>query len=53
MDKIPVSAACNESVKLAKKYSNLGSSKFVNGVLRNLLRQPEKYTMPTGNKASE
>ncbi len=53
MDKIPVSAACNESVKLAKKYSNLGSSKFVNGVLRNLIRQPEKYTMPTGNKASE
>lgn len=53
MDKIPVSAACNESVKLAKKYSNLGSSKFVNGILRNLIRQPEKYTMPTGNKASE
>lgn len=53
MDKIPPSAACNESVNLAKKFSNQGSAKFVNGVLRNLIRQPEKYTMPTGNKASE
>lgn len=53
MDKIPESAACNESVNLAKKYSNQGSAKFVNGVLRNLIRQPEKYAMPTGNKASE
>lgn len=53
MDKIPESAACNEAVNLAKKYSNQGSAKFVNGVLRNLIRQPEKYAMPTGNKASE
>lgn len=53
MDKIPVSAACNEAVNLAKKFSNLGSAKFVNGVLRNLIRQPEKYAMPTGNKAIE
>ena len=34
MDKIPESAACNEAVNLAKKYSNQGSAKFVNGVLR-------------------
>lgn len=53
MDKIPDSAACNESVNLAKKVSNQGSAKFVNGVLRNLIRHPEKYTLPTGNKASE
>ena len=33
MDKIPESAACNEAVNLAKKYSNQGSAKFVNGVL--------------------
>lgn len=53
MDKIPSSAACNEAVNLAKKFSNPGSAKFVNGILRNLIRQPEKYTMPTGNKAAE
>lgn len=53
MDKVPASAACNEAVNLAKKFSNPGSAKFVNGVLRNLIRQPKKYAMPTGNKASE
>ncbi len=53
MDKVPESAACNESVNLAKKFSNQGAAKFVNGVLRNLIRQPEKYAMPTGNKAAE
>ena len=36
---IPASAACNEAVKLAKKYgfANLGG--FVNGVLRNIDRE--------------
>ena len=53
MDRIPASAACNEAVNLAKQFSNPGSAKFVNGVLRNLIRQPEKYAMPTGNKAAE
>lgn len=53
MDKVPASAACNEAVNLAKKFSNQGSAKFVNGVLRNLIRQPEKYAIPTGNKAIE
>ena len=41
LDRIPVSAACNESVNLAKKYSHKGTDKFVNGVLRNTLRQKE------------
>ena len=34
LDKIPVSAAVNESVKLAKKYGHEASSKFVNAILR-------------------
>lgn len=41
LERIPDSAACNESVKLAKKYSHKGSDKFVNGVLRNSVRQKE------------
>lgn len=41
MDRIPASAVCNEAVNLAKQFSNPGSAKFVNGVLRNLIRQPE------------
>ena len=38
MDKIPVSAAVNESVKLAKRYGHNASSGFVNAVLRNVAR---------------
>ena len=53
MDKIPDSAACNESVNLAKKFSNPGSVKFVNGILRSIIREPQKRTLPTGNKAAE
>lgn len=36
MDRIPVSAACNESVKLARKYGHNASSGFVNAVLRKI-----------------
>lgn len=55
MDKVPNSAACNEAVNLAKKFATnkQGSSKFVNGVLRNVIRQIDKCSFPTGNKASE
>lgn len=34
LDKIPKSAAVNESVNLAKRYGHKGSSNFVNAVLR-------------------
>jgi len=39
MDRVPPSAACNESVKLAKKFGHEGVAKFVNGVLRNVSRK--------------
>lgn len=52
MDKIPASAACNEAVKLAKKYGFGGLSGFVNGVARTVARteniqypDPEKDRM--------
>lgn len=41
MDKIPASAACNEAVKLTKKYGFSGLSGFVNGVLRAVARAEE------------
>lgn len=63
MDKIPAGAACNEAVKLTKKYGFAGLSGFVNGVARNIARAEEiaypdekkdsvtylsvKYSMPT------
>lgn len=49
MDKIPAGAACNEAVKLAKKYGFAGLSGFVNGVARNIARA-EKITYPDEKK---
>ncbi len=42
MDKVPESAACNESVKLAKKYGHAGTVKFVNAVMRSIARDKSK-----------
>lgn len=47
LEKVPVSAACNQSVELAKKYGHAGTVKFVNGVLRNAARSPEKIEYPS------
>lgn len=46
MDKIPESAAVNESVNLAKKHKLQKSSGFINGILRNITRAEVKYTLP-------
>ncbi|MGM9590536.1 MAG: 16S rRNA (cytosine(967)-C(5))-methyltransferase RsmB [Faecousia sp.] len=47
LDKIPDSAAVNESVALAKKYSrNPKASSLVNGVLRNAVRTKGSLTEP-------
>ena len=48
MDKIPESAAVNESVSLAKKYcKNPKASSLVNGVLRNAVRTKGQLKEPT------
>lgn len=46
MDKVPVSAVCNEAVKLAKKHGFTGLSGFVNGVLRNIARNVSGICFP-------
>ena len=46
MDKVPDSAACNESSKLARKYGHQGVVGFVNGVLRNAARQKDNFPFP-------
>jgi 16S rRNA (cytosine967-C5)-methyltransferase len=43
MDKIPQSAAVNESVKLAKRYGHGASAGFVNGMLRSISSWETEY----------
>lgn len=50
LDKVPDSAACNESVKLTKKYSHKGTYGFVNGTLRNIARNKNKIELPDNEK---
>lgn len=38
LDKVPEFAVVNEAVQLSKKKSSIASSKFINGVLRNIIR---------------
>lgn len=49
LDKIPESAAVNESVKLAKAISEK-DSKFVNGILRNFIRSGKTLDLPDKKK---
>lgn len=49
MDKIPPSAAVNESVKLIKATKERYNAAFINGVLRNVLRK--NITLPSGDDA--
>lgn len=46
MDKIPESAAVNESVNLAKKHKLQKSAGFINGILRSVTRAEVKYKLP-------
>lgn len=50
LSKIPISAACNQAVELTKKYGHVGTVKFVNAVLRNAGRTPEKIVYPDKQK---
>lgn len=46
MDKVPDSAAVNESVKLARRYGHASSAGFVNGILRSIEREKENLPEP-------
>ena len=48
LSKIPVSAACNESVKLARRYGHQASAGFVNAVLRKAANSPIDYNQFNG-----
>ncbi|MCT4782766.1 MULTISPECIES: 16S rRNA (cytosine(967)-C(5))-methyltransferase RsmB [Exiguobacterium] len=48
LDKVPDRAVLHEAVEIAKKRGHSGTGKFVNGVLRNVLRDgfPDLSTLP-------
>lgn len=50
MDAVPVSAACNEAVKLARRKGFSSLSGFVNGVLRNISRNLFAVSYPEEEK---
>lgn len=53
MNKIPDSAAVNESVKLCKKAKLFSSSGFVNAVLRNISRAENRFPLPSEDNITE
>lgn len=46
LERVPVSAACNESVELARIWGLGGLAGFVNGLLRNIARRRNEITYP-------
>ncbi len=52
MDKIPQSAAVNESVKLSKRYGHGASAGFVNGVLHSVIRGGVQYPHDSAERLS-
>ena len=50
LDKIPVSAAVNTSVEMAKSFTSPKVVRFVNAVLRSSVRNYKKVTFPDRNK---
>jgi 16S rRNA (cytosine967-C5)-methyltransferase len=46
LERIPPSAACNEAVNLTKKYGHIGTAKFVNGILRSIVRGKDALQFP-------
>lgn len=53
LDKIPESAAVNETVKIAKKVTHQGNKNFINALLRNFLRQRQTIILPDKNNNFE
>lgn len=52
MDSVPDAAAVNESVKLVRMAGKSRAAGFVNGVLRNLLRQKDSAPFPPAGKTA-
>ena len=53
LEKVPVSAACNESVALAKKYAHAAAARLVNAVLRKVAAEKATLPWPDVNTAAD
>ncbi len=53
MDSVPDSAACNEAVKMARNHHLHALTGFVNGVLRNIVRDKEKSVAGNSDVAAQ
>ena len=51
MDRIPPSAAVNTAVNLARTHRAGQAKGFVNALLRNVLREPERFALPDASAA--
>lgn len=51
MDKVPVYAAVNEGVNLASRYGHRASAGFVNGILRNVVKNKDDIFPPDDGSA--
>ena len=49
LDRVPVHAAVDESVKLANQYGHPGTAGLVNSVLRRLAEEKDTITLPEGD----
>ncbi len=52
LDRVPVHAAVDESVKLAHKYAHPGAAGLVNSVLRRLAEEKDTLQFPEGDDAA-
>lgn len=53
LQKIPASAACNESVSLAKKYAHAAAARLVNAVLRKTAAEKDALPWPDVKTAAD
>lgn len=49
LDRVPDFAAVDEAVKLAKRIKGIRQSRFVNAVLREIIREQSKVELPSAN----
>lgn len=51
MERVPHWAAVHETVTLARRFGHAGAARFVNGVLRTVLRQHMVYELPDAQRS--